>query len=87
MGVTTMIYGVSFIFIANWWFTETGDLQENPMLTLMDFEWKFDSFKTHKNSYTGVLYITDTEYGPHAQEIQSFGHFYHKLAIFAKIIG
>jgi hypothetical protein len=35
----------------------------------------------------GVLYITDTEYGPHAQEIQSFGHFYHKLVIFAKIIG
>jgi hypothetical protein len=30
-------------------------------------------FKTHKNSYTGPLCITDSEYGGHDQEIWSFG--------------
>jgi hypothetical protein len=38
----------------------------------MDFEWKFEFFKSHKNSYTGPLYITDPEYGGHDEEIWSF---------------
>jgi hypothetical protein len=32
-------------------------------------------FKTHKNSYTWPLCITDLEYGGHDQEIRSFGYF------------
>jgi hypothetical protein len=40
----------------------------------MDFERKFDFFKTRKNSYTGPLCITNPEYGGHDHEILSFGH-------------
>jgi hypothetical protein len=40
------------------------------MLTLVDFEYKIKKkIKTHKNSYTGWLWITDTQYGGHKQEI------------------
>jgi hypothetical protein len=35
----------------------------------MDFEQKFEFFKTHKNSYTGPLRITDLVYGRQDQEI------------------
>jgi hypothetical protein len=31
----------------------------------MDFERKFEIFKTHKNSYAGPSFITDLEYGGH----------------------
>jgi hypothetical protein len=41
----------------------------------MDFEGKFEIFKTHKNSYMRSLCITDLEYGGHGQEIQNFGQF------------
>jgi hypothetical protein len=41
----------------------------------MDFEQKFNFFKTRKNSYTPPLGTTDLEYGGHDQEIQSFGPF------------
>jgi hypothetical protein len=41
----------------------------------MDFERKFDFFKTHKNSYTGPLCITDPQYVGHDREIQSFHQF------------
>jgi hypothetical protein len=32
-------------------------------------------FKTRKNSYTGPLCLTNSEYGGHDQEIQCFGQF------------
>jgi hypothetical protein len=41
----------------------------------MDFERKFEFFKTHKNSYMGPLYITDLEYVGNDQEIRSFSQF------------
>jgi hypothetical protein len=41
----------------------------------MDFDRKFEFFKTHKNSYTGVLCITDPQYGHHDHKILSFGQF------------
>jgi hypothetical protein len=31
----------------------------------MDFEQKINFFKTHNNSYTGPLCVTDPEYGCH----------------------
>jgi hypothetical protein len=43
-------------------------------------------FKTHKNSYTGLLCITYPGYGCQNQEILSFGQFMHKLAIFVKTV-
>jgi hypothetical protein len=41
----------------------------------MDFEKKFDFFKTRKISYMGPLGSTDPKYESHDQEIQSFGPF------------
>jgi hypothetical protein len=41
----------------------------------MDFERKFDFFKTCKNSYTEPLGTTNPEYGVHHQKIWSFGPF------------
>jgi hypothetical protein len=38
----------------------------------MDFERNFKFFKTRKNSYMEPLHITDSEYGSHDQEMQSF---------------
>jgi hypothetical protein len=45
------------------------------MLTVMDFERKFDFFKTNKKSYMESLCITDLEYGHNSQYIWSFGQF------------
>jgi hypothetical protein len=54
----------------------------------MDFEQKFEFFKTHKNSYTGPLRITDLEYGGHDQVIQKFRSvFAANYRFFAKTIG
>jgi hypothetical protein len=39
---------------------QIGDFQKNRILTPMDFEKKIKKFKTHKNLYTGRLWITDT---------------------------
>jgi hypothetical protein len=41
----------------------------------MDFERKFDFFKTHKKSYTESLCIIDVENGRNNQYIWSFGQF------------
>jgi hypothetical protein len=41
----------------------------------MDFERKFQYFKTYKNTYTELLCITDPLYGGHDQEIRCFGQF------------
>jgi hypothetical protein len=41
----------------------------------MNFEQKFNIFKSCKNSYTRPLCTTDLEYGGHEQEIQSFVQF------------
>jgi hypothetical protein len=41
----------------------------------LDFEPKFEIFKTHKNIYTSPLYIIDLKYGSHGQEIRSFSQF------------
>jgi hypothetical protein len=48
----------------------------------MDFERKFEFFKTHKNSYTGQLCITDPKYEGHDQEIMSSGQFLPQTADF-----
>jgi hypothetical protein len=53
----------------------------------LDFEPKYDFFKTHKNLYTGLLCITDRKYEIHDQEIQSFGQFLPQTDIFGKIEG
>jgi hypothetical protein len=53
----------------------------------MDFEQKFEFFKTCKNSHTRLLFITDLEYGGHDQEIHSLDQFYCKLATFGKPVG
>jgi hypothetical protein len=39
----------------------------------MDFEQKFEFFKTRENTYTGPSCITDPKYGDNGQEIWSFG--------------
>jgi hypothetical protein len=55
---------------------QTGDFRLNRSPTPIDFERIFEKkITTHKNSYTGPSCITDKKYGPHAQEIQSFGQF------------
>jgi hypothetical protein len=41
----------------------------------MDFERKFDVFKTCKNTYTEQLCITDLLYGGYDEEMWSFGRF------------
>jgi hypothetical protein len=64
------------IFGANWEFSL------NRKLTSIDFERKFNFLKTHKNSYTGPLGTTDSEYGVHHQEIWSFGPFLTKAGNF-----
>jgi hypothetical protein len=38
----------------------------------MDFVWKFEFFKTRKNSYIRPLWITDSEYGGHMDFVQKF---------------
>jgi hypothetical protein len=48
----------------------------------MDFERKFDFFKTRKNSYTRAICITDREYVSHDQEIWSFGQFLSQIGDF-----
>jgi hypothetical protein len=35
----------------------------------------------------GPLCITDPKYGPHSQEIRSFGKFLRKMAISVKTVG
>jgi hypothetical protein len=52
----------------------------------MNFERKIKKFKTHKNSYTGPLWITDPQYCGHDQEIRSLGPVFPKLEIFRKIV-
>jgi hypothetical protein len=44
---------------------QTNDFRLNRRLTQIDFERKFEIFKTHKNSYAGPSFITDLEYGGH----------------------
>jgi hypothetical protein len=41
----------------------------------VDYEQKFDFFKTRKNSSTGPLCITDPEYGGYDKEIRCFSQF------------
>jgi hypothetical protein len=45
---------------------------EKRSLYPLDFEPKFENFKTHKNLYTRPLCITDLGYGLHGQEISTF---------------
>jgi hypothetical protein len=54
MGVTTKKYGV-FVSCC----LKLFDFRQNRRLTPTDFERKFEFFKSHKNSYTGPLHITD----------------------------
>jgi hypothetical protein len=42
-------------------------------------------FKTHKNSYTRLICITDREYGGHDKKYEVSVSFCHKLMIFCKI--
>jgi hypothetical protein len=48
----------------------------------VDYEQKFDFFKTRKNSYTGPLCITDLEYRGYDHEIWCFGQFMPKTGDF-----
>jgi hypothetical protein len=48
----------------------------------LDVEPKVNFFKTRKKLYTIPLCVTDTEYGPHDHEIQSFGQFCRKFVFF-----
>jgi hypothetical protein len=63
------------IWSFNQFLSQTCDLRENSRLTPMDFEQKFDIFKTCKKSNTKPLCISDLEYGGHDQEIWSFRQF------------
>jgi hypothetical protein len=47
----------------------TGDFQCNRTLTPMVLRKNLSFFKTHKNSYTGPLCITDPEYESHDHEM------------------
>jgi hypothetical protein len=67
MGVTTQKYGVSISFCRK--LTILRKTVAYHLWILSDF------FKTHKNSYTGPLGITDLEYGGRGKEIWSFGQF------------
>jgi hypothetical protein len=70
MGVTAKKYGISVSF-----FRKLAIFKKNRMLTPMEFERKFEVFKTRKISYTGALCITYPKYGDHSPKIQNFGQF------------
>jgi hypothetical protein len=52
------------------------------MVTPLEFEPKFDFFKTHKHLYTTPLSITDLKYVFHDQEIQSFCQILPQASVF-----
>jgi hypothetical protein len=62
---------------------QTDAFRKNRMLTLSDFEPKFD-FLTHKNLYTGPLCVTDLEFELYDQEIRNFSQFCHKQSYFGR---
>jgi hypothetical protein len=48
---------------------------------------KLNSFKTHKNSYTGSLWISDLQYSVTNKTYGVSVNFCPKLAIFGKTVG
>jgi predicted secreted protein len=68
MGATTKIYGVSASFCH-----KLSIFAETVGSHLRILSENLKILKTHKNSFTGPLRITDLEYGGHDQEIRSFG--------------
>jgi hypothetical protein len=61
---------------------QTSIFQETQRLTALDFEPKFEIFKTHKNIYTEPLWVSDPEFGLYDQEIWSFGQFLLQTRVF-----
>ena len=70
MVLTAKKYGVSVSFCSKLAFF--GKTEGKHLLILCR---DLKNFKTPKNLYTRPLCITNPEYGPHNQEIRSFGQF------------
>jgi hypothetical protein len=70
MGVLTLKYGVSVSF-----YPQTGDVSKILGKHVGILSENLNFFKTHKNSYTRLLCITNPEYGGHDQEIRNFSQF------------
>jgi hypothetical protein len=65
-------------------FRQQAFFRQNRRLTPTDLIEHLNFLKTHKNSNTISLCITDLEYGGHDQEIRSFGLFLPQIDNFQK---
>jgi hypothetical protein len=88
----TIMYNRSRIWLHGseiWSFSQllpqTGVFRYNRRLTSLNFESKFEIFKTHKNLYTWPLCKKQSRIWASRSRNTEFRSFFHKLAFFGKL--